>query len=60
MNLLEDDFHFILICPVYYDFKKQYIKPYYYRRASVFELVQLMSINNIKILTNLAKYLQKG
>jgi len=60
MNLLEDEFHFFLICPFYSDFRKRYIKPYYYRRASVFKLVQLMSINNFKILTNLAKYLQNA
>jgi len=56
VNLLEDEVHFILICPVYSDFRKRYIKTYYYRRASVFKPVQLLSANT-KILTNLGKYL---
>ena len=34
-----------------------YIKPYYYRNPSVFKLLQLLSVQNVKELRNLGKYL---
>ena len=54
---IEDEFHFILKCPLYHNFRIKYIKPYYYRRASVFKLVQLLSVQNVKELCNLGKFL---
>ena len=54
---IEDEFHFILKCPIYNDLRVNYIKNYYYRRPSVFKLVQLLSVNNVKIVNNLGKYL---
>ena len=54
---IEDEFHFILKCPIYNDLRVNYIKNYYYRRPSVFKLVQLLSVNNVKIINNLGKYL---
>ena len=56
-NEVEDEFHFILVCPVYNDIRRRYIKPYYLRRTCVFKLVQLFSARSTKTLTNLAKYL---
>ena len=54
---IEDEFHFILKCPIYNDLRVNYIKNYYYRMPSVFKLVQLLSVNNVKIINNLGKYL---
>ena len=54
---IEDEFHFILKCPIYNDLRVNYIKNYYYRRRSVFKLFQLLSVNNVKIINNLGKYL---
>ena len=31
MNEIEDEYHFILQCPIYETIRKQYIKKYYYR-----------------------------
>ena len=55
---IEDEFHFVLKCPAYRDLRKKYIKQYYWRRPSVFKLVQLLSVNNIKDLCLLGKYLR--
>ena len=41
LNDLEDEFHFILICPYYNDIRLQYIKPYFYNRPSVHKLTKL-------------------
>ena len=54
---IEDEFHFILKRPIYNNLRVNYIKNYYYRRPSVFKLVQLLSVNNVKIINNLGKYL---
>ena len=57
LNEIEDEFHFILKCPLYQTLRTKYIKPYYYRRPSVFKLVQLLSVSNVKDLCNLGKFL---
>ena len=55
---IEDEFHFILICPLYNDLRNSYIKKYYYRTPCVFKLVQLLSCNNVTELCKLGKYLK--
>ena len=55
---IEDEFHFVLKCPVYCDLRKKYIKHYYWRRPSVFKLVQLLSVNNVKELCSLGKFIR--
>ena len=54
---IEDEFHFILKCPTYQNFRSKYIKSYYRTRPSVFKLVQLLSTENVKELCNLGKFL---
>ena len=54
---IEDEFHFILKCPLYVELRKRYIKHYYYTKPSVFKLVQLLSAENTKELNNLGKFL---
>ena len=46
LNDIEDEFHFILRCPVYNDLRKMYLKPRYNTRPSVFKLIQLFNVNN--------------
>ena len=57
LNEIEDEYHFLLVCPVLSNLRKKYIKNYYSRRPSVFKLLQLLSSNNTKELSNLGKYL---
>ena len=38
-----DNYHFILVCPVYANFRRKFIKEYYYKRPSRFKLVQLFN-----------------
>ena len=54
---VEDEFHFILKCPFYKELREKYIKVFYYRIPSVFKLTKLLSVNNVKELCNLGKYL---
>ena len=57
---IEDEFHFILKCPVYVDFRNKYIKPYYRRRPSVFKLVELLNVDQFKDINNLCKFLNSA
>ena len=56
LGVIEDEFHFILQCPFYVNVRRQYLKPYYFRRSSAFKLVQLLCSQSTKELYGLAKY----
>ena len=57
LNLVEDEFHFVLICPLYSVLRSKYIKPHYFTRPSVFKLTQLLSVQNVKEIINLGHYI---
>jgi hypothetical protein len=54
---VEDEFHFILKCPKYQEICSLYIKKYHFGRPSVFKLIQILSVQNLKELRNLRKCL---
>ena len=56
LNDIEDEFHFILKCPLYHELRNKYIKPYYQKKPSSMKLVQLLSTENTKDLANLGKF----
>ena len=57
LNDIEDEFHFILKCTLYNDFRRELIKPYYFKRPNVFKLIQLLTTENMKELNKLGKFL---
>ena len=54
---IEDEYHFILVCPLYNSLRKQYIKPYYWKNPSVYKVIKLLKKINIKHLRLFGKYL---
>ena len=46
---LEDEYHFVLVCPVYDSIRKKYIRPFYYKRSNVFKFITLMQTNQLTI-----------
>ena len=42
--------------PSYVNLPKEFIKPYYWKKLSVYEMLQLLSVTNTKELCNLGKY----
>ena len=54
---IEDEFHFILICPRLEQTRQKYLKPYYYRRPSVYKFTELMGQQHKKVIMKLAQYL---
>ena len=57
LQVIEDEYHFILKCPKYAKLRTKCIKPFYYRRPSSFKLALLLSSQNVTELCNLGKYL---
>ena len=57
---VEDEFHFVCVCPAYVHIRKKYIKQYYWKRPSMFKLVQLFNTENRKALNGLAKYVYQA
>ena len=55
-NDIEDEFHFVLICPLYNDLRYVYIHKYYHVRPSVQKLISLLNNENQKVLLKLALY----
>ena len=45
---IEDAFLSILQCPFYDNVRRQYLKPYYFRRPSAFKLVQVLCSQSSK------------
>ena len=59
-NDIEDEYHFICVCRKFNDFRKKFIKKYYYTRPSMFKFIQLMQSSNIKILHNLCLFIRES
>ena len=59
-NDIEDEYHFVLICPIYYDLRKLYIPRYYHVRPSMFKFIELLNTSNLKTLNKLALFCNKS
>ena len=60
MEEMEDEFHFVLVCPAFLDFREKYIKHNYYKKIFLLSFVQLFSIDNFKSTHKLYQYLVKA
>ena len=56
-STIEDEYHFILVCPVYKELRSKFWKKYYWGKPSMFKLISLLSVDNVKELCNLGKYI---
>ena len=56
LDQIEDEFHFILICPFYKDIRENYIRQFYYRKPSMFKLIKLLNCSNINTLNGIGIY----
>ena len=59
-QILEDEYHFILECPLYSNIRTLYVKRYFYTRPNMFKLTELMSSNSKKQIRNLATFIFKA
>ena len=57
---IEDEYHFLLVCPIYSTLRTKFLKKYYWYRPSMYKLIQLLSVNNVKELCSLGKFIYKA
>ena len=55
-NDLEDEYHFVLACPLYDSLLEKYIPIYFRKYPCMFKFIDLCNSNNAQILRNLTLY----
>jgi hypothetical protein len=57
LRVIEDEYHFLLVCPNYYELRRLFLKPYYCRWPTIQKFETIMSSKIKKDVLNLSKYL---
>lgn len=57
---LEDEYHFIIICPTYNDLRHIFLKRFYYVRPSMFKFIELMNCQQYRVMLNLGKFIYQA
>ena len=57
---IEDEYHFILICPLYSELRNTYVKKYYVTKPSFIKFCTLMSSKNHNEIKKLAVFVKKA
>ena len=57
MNVVEDEFHFLLTCETYTNLRRNYFKPYYCRWPTLNKFDRLMTNTSTTKILNLSKYI---
>jgi hypothetical protein len=60
LNEIEDEYHFMFICPLYSELRRTFLKQYYVRRPSMFKCTLLLKSNNKSEIVMLSKYINKA
>jgi hypothetical protein len=56
MNVIETEYHFLLVCPKHSDLRKRFFKPYFCRWPNLQKFESIMSSGSTKMINNLAKF----
>ena len=56
-NVIENEYHFLLVCPLYRSLRRKYLKHYYCRWPTVNKFDNIMSTSNKNEILNLSKYI---
>ena len=54
---LEDEFHFLLQCPLYENIRVRYIPQHYICTRDIFSFINIMTSNNVEIIRNLGMFI---
>jgi len=57
MNVIEDEYHFILVCLLYRDIRRGYFPSYYCHWPTASRFQSLLSSNQSSLLNKVAKYI---
>ena len=59
-QVLEDEYHVVIVCPKYTVIQKNiYIKPYYTEKPCMFRFIQLLKTHNTKEIQLLASFIKR-
>ena len=56
MNIIEDEYHFLLVCPTYRELRKKYLSNFYCRWPSKNKFIKLLNEEQISVVKKLAKF----
>ena len=56
-NTIENEYHFLLVCPLYEDLRRKFLKAYYCNWPTLNKFDKLMTTTNKSEIINLAKYI---
>ena len=59
-DILEDEFHILFECTVFTELRKQYIKPYFWKRPNIIKFIELLCSENKTSVTNLSMCICKS
>jgi len=57
---LEDEFHFLLECPLYKDLRKKYVKKYYWKNTNMLKFIELITSENETVIKNVSMCVNKS
>ena len=57
---MEDEFDFLLECPLYRELRKTYVEPYYWKRLNMPTLIKLMKTENKIEIRNVSMFIMKS
>ena len=57
LKAIENEYHFLLVCPLYRDIRKQSLTSYYCSWPTINKFETLLSKQNKKVITNLSKHI---
>ena len=55
-SVLQDEYHFVLVCPLFLDLRKKYISKYYWSRPSMLKFIELLNASNTSCIRKLCCY----
>ena len=57
INVVEDEYHFLLVCPLYNEIRRAMLPKYYCRCPSINKFCKILNENKTSILKKLAKFI---
>ena len=57
LNVVEDEYHFLLVCPLYLHLREKYLQVYYYRYPNIAKFTALLTSTNSNTLQNVAMFI---
>ena len=57
LNEVGDEYHYLMICPIFKEAREEFLAKYYCKKPSVYKYIELVNSTNQKVLLGLSKFL---